>query len=315
MHKDLTVDKLAPLLPCYLQVTNALRFGMDDGRILGTRIKGQHLGCEKTLGLKAVSGNKKELFEVTDEAAFGNFMALDFLSQMSLNSVTVVIDGVMTVETLTIPAKLDAVTFDTVASCGDATTPCFWAGVQTGDGVRRGTIKGSYLTGGTVEIAEAEELGITEVTTIAEGSSDQELHFSFKLTKPIPSQTLLHFTVVKPQQGDTSETPKRVISLPRTVLVSFAIPGGPTIEDVTRPGNGNKLVVKGTNFNNVQPNTLEVRLRPPEGDEVVVQPDSVQSRELKLTIPGDPKPSDCWTVIVTVSGFPLPAEKAAPCKP
>lgn len=311
LNKQLTVDTLAPLLPCYLQVTNTLRFGMDKGRIRGSRIQDQHKGCEQKLGLEAVTGDDKVLFKVSNTTEFDKFMALDFLSQMSLNSVTVVIDGAMTVETMTIPAKIDAVTFDTVESCGDSTKPCFWAGLQTNDGVRRGTIKGSYLTGGTVEIAEANELGITEVKTIAEGSSDQELHFSFKLTKPIESQKTLHFTVVKPQQGDTSEIPKRVVSLPRTVLVGFAIPGGPTIESVTR--DGNKLTVTGTNFNNVPPNPLVVKLQPPEGEAVEVTPDSATSTELKLTIPGSPQPSDCWTVIVTVGGFP-PAKKS-PCDP
>jgi hypothetical protein len=106
-----------------------------------------------------------------------------------------------------------------------------------------------------------------------------------------------------------------VVSEPRPVPVSFAIPGGPTIESVTPDGDGKKLVVIGTNFNNVQPNTLEVKLRPAKGEEVVVKPDSITSTKLILTIPGTPKPTDCWTVIVTVSGFPRSAEKAAPCKP
>lgn len=314
INKDLKVDSLAPLLPCYLQITNALRFPMHKGRIIGSRIQDQHKGCEQKLGLEAVTDSDKVLFKVSNTAEFEKFMALDFLSQMSLNSVTVVVDGVMTVETMTIPAKLDAVTFDTVESCGDATNPCFWAGDQINDGVRRGTIRGSYLTGGEVEIAEAEDLEITDVKTIAEGSNDQELHFSFRLNKPIPSQTILHFTVVKPQQGDTSDIPRRVVSLPRQVLVSFPVPGGPTIENVTR--DGNKLTVTGTNFNNAPPNSpLVITLRPPEGEDVEVKPESgTTTTELKLTIPGNPKPTDCWTVIVTVGGFP-PAEKEAPCKP
>ncbi len=308
INTNLSVDTLAPLLPCYLQITHALKHGMDQHRrIRGFRIQNQTKGCEGKFGLKAVTHDakatedqKNAVFEVVNETNFDNFAALDFISQMSLNSVTVVVDGVMTVETLTIPAKLDAIIFDKDADCGDASQPCFWSDVLSAEGLRFGTIEGAYLTGGEVEILNANELGITEVKTITEGSSDQELNFSFKLTKPVPSQTILKVRVTKPQQGDT-DPPRRVVSLTRDVPISYSkVP--PTIKDAIR--DGKIVTVTGTGFAPLLPNfPIVVKLLTPDGEEVEATLDEVRDNQLKLTIQGDPKPADLFEVQVTVGPF------------
>ena len=46
----LTVDALAPLLPCYLQISNALRFGIKNNRIGRSKIENEKLSCEGKLG-------------------------------------------------------------------------------------------------------------------------------------------------------------------------------------------------------------------------------------------------------------------------
>ena len=312
LSKDGSVDKLAPLLPCYIQITDALKYGMDKGRILGSKIQNETSGCEAKFGLKAVPDNKKVLFEVVNPATFETtFAALDFISKMSLNSVTVVVDGVMTVETLTIPAKIDAVAFDIAENCGDAAKPCFWSDVLNQEGVRFGTIAGSYLTGGEIEILNANDLGITDVKTISDESSDQELHFSFKLTRPIESQKVLQIRVSKPQQGDT-QPPRRVVSLMRDVLVSYT-KAPPTITDATR--DGKSVTVKGTGFAPVPPNfPLVVKLSTLDGEEVEATLDEVRDNQLKLTITADPKPADRFNVEVTVGVFE-PVRRSVTNKP
>src|SRR5260221_13715685 len=104
-------------------------------------------------------------------------MALDFISHMSLNSVTVTVDGAMTIDTSSMAPKVESVKFDAVDKCGGDQTPCFWSDLAANTGTRTGTIIGSYLTGGTIEIEE-KDLGF-EPTTVHEGSSDQMLNFSF----------------------------------------------------------------------------------------------------------------------------------------
>jgi hypothetical protein len=77
----------------------------------------------------------------------------------------------------------------------------------------------------------------------------------------------------------------------------------PTIERVKREGN--KLTVTGTGFFNVPPTSpLVVKLLGPSDKEEEVKPDAVTSKELKLTIPGEVKPKDCWKVLVSVGSFP-----------
>ena len=275
-------------------------------RVRGFGIQNQTRGCEAKFGLEAVTHDakadedqKNAVFKVVNTDNFEKFAALDFISQMSLNSVTVVVDGVMTVETLTIAAQLNAVTFDKDADC-EASAPCFWTDVLSAEGLRFGTIEGAYLTGGEVEILNANELGITEVKTVSEGSSDQELHFSFKVTKPIPSQTILKVRVTKPQQGDT-DPPRRVISLTRDVPINFdKVP--PTIISATRVGKS--VTVMGTGFSELPPNFLRaVRLLDADGEEVEATLDEARDNRLKLTIQADPKPADRFTVEVTVGAF------------
>jgi len=313
INEDLDVKDLAKLLPCYLQITKALRFGVKDGRITGSKINDQLKGCDADLGLESVTDNKEVFFKVTDADKFKKFSALDFISQMSLNNVSVTVDGVMTVETVNIPAQLNAVVFDKVENC-EPDEPCFWTDPSLANGVRTGTIPGAYLTGGTVEIAEAAdaEFGIQDVKTIAEGSSDQRLRFSFKLNKGVAPQTL-HFTIAKPKLGSTSSPPERLVSLERLVPFGYTI-NAPTITSARREGN--KIIVKGTGFYDVPPtNPLTVEVFGPDEKEVEAKPDTTSGEQLiRILTVAPAKPKDCYRVVVTVGAFP-PAEGRACPKP
>ena len=290
----LTVDALAPLLPCYLQISNALRFGIKNNRIGRSKIENEKLSCEGKFGLTTQGIQDGALFRVSDETGFNKFLALDFISQMSLNSVTVTVDGIMTVNTSDLAPNLDAVVFDRATGCGDSNQLCFWTAPEGGNVERTGIISGAYLTGGVVVIEEANDLGITEVKTISDLSNDQELHFSFTMTKPILPGTVLHFRVSKPQSNPTTGGPARVNSLPLEVLVGTP----PAITNVKR--DGKTLTVTGSGFSDV---ALVVKLRSPLGVEEEVAPVSVNNDTLELTIPGEVRPTDCWTVIVSVGKF------------
>jgi hypothetical protein len=316
-----TVETLRPLLPCYLQITNALRYERNrvvEGKIQDRnkegKIQDMTSGCQGKFGLESVSDkdHPKALFKVSHADKFEQLLALDFISQMSLNSVSVTVDGVMTLETVNIPAQLNAVTFDTIVNCAPDQA-CYWTDVTLNDGVRTGTIEGAYLTGGTVDIAETSkaDFGIQEVTTIGEGSTDQRLRFSFKLKSGI-EPTTLHFTVGKPKQGSTTSPPERVISMERLVPIGFTL-NGPQIERAERKGTSTEIVVTGKNFNATPERPLTVTVLDKDGKEVPQDGSPViRSEKISIKITGDPKPADCFKVVVTVRDFPNAEKSTCP---
>ena len=292
MNPSMSVETLAPHLPCYLQMVNSIT----NRGLFRTRLATATERCEAEFGLTRTKQGDQEVLQISDEKKFKLFMAIDFISQMSLNTVTVTIDGVMTVETSTIPAKLDAVVFNRLPNCGDATQPCFWADVQAAGGVRSGRIEGSYLTGGAVEIENADGLGITDIIVDTANSTDQELRFSFKLNQPIAPQTL-RFIVSKAHPNAQPGDP-RLDSLPRDVPMGYTITTPPVASAVK--ATGNELTVTGSGFfdiPSIAPLTVEVTGK--DGKKVAPKIKSQTSTELKLTIE-NPKPDDCWTVKVLV---------------
>jgi hypothetical protein len=275
--------------PCYM----AVRHG---GR---TDLAFEH--CLNELGLDYKRDKKTQeiltprALEVVNREKFRLFMGLEFIGGVSLNRVTVTVDGVMSVDVTTTAGRIEDAEFDRVANCGDDSSPCFWANVGIANGTRTGTIKGAYLTGSTVKLAEAEALGIT-VKTLAEGSNDQGLRFSLTLTKLVPPQTKLHFSVTKPQQGAGENA--SLDSLPFQYLVDYS-PTAPLIQSLKREDG--KLTLKGNSFNGPD---LKVILRAPDGNDIEVAADSVtvnsDGTELSFTLPDAVKAAGCWRVQVSV---------------
>jgi hypothetical protein len=312
IDSSLSVDELRGSLPCYLHLAQSmgLESTANNETFASQMMQNADVTCRTQFGLteqtvKDKDNKDRKVLRVgTDgvsQKKFNSFLALNFISQMSLNTVSVTVDGVMSVDTTGIPAKIDALAFDKVANCDPEASPCFWADTTAGGGVRSGTINGSYLTGGSVEIAEADELEIKEVKTISEESSDQVVHFSFKLTKPIPNETMLHFIVTKPKAG-AAEPNAMIDSLPWEVLVHSPISGAQGVTGVEQKEN--KLTVKGREFYDTP---LVVKLHPPGagGNDITVDRSLVirKSRtELEVTIPPEADTPGCWTLTVTVGG-------------
>ncbi len=209
------------------------------------------------------------------------------IGKISLNSIRVVIDGIMTVETGAIPAKIDSVDFD-----DGNNNPALW----TTSGVKKGTIKGLYLTGGKLTIAEAAKLGITQIAMITDGSTDQALRFSFNISKPVPVGEKLTFVVSKTDSKDATKT---VDSMSYVFVISYPLEP-PTITDVTYADS--KITVKGTNFVDTTLNPLKVVLHPSSGgSDVTVKPATTSTpTEIDLDAPLALKDPGCWEVRVTV---------------
>lgn len=296
----LQINNLNKALPCYLSISENL-FDAD------TCI--EEYGLEMVMERHAAGDTDVPRLKFKQNATPKQrenadlFRALNFIDQVSLNRVRVTVDGVMTVDTTNVAAKIDDVRFDSVLNCGDDKAPCFWASAAANGGVRTGTLPGSYLTGGSVSIAEAGDLGITEVKTLADNSNDQTLRFSFKLTKPVPPDTPLHFVVSKVQPGAAGTSVRTVNSLPREYRVGYT-PVAPKVKLVTQDGtqDGAKLTVTGSDFLDAPPTyPLVVKLVSPGGEEVEVKPTiSGDGKTLTIALPDEVKDPGCWKVKVGV---------------
>jgi hypothetical protein len=307
--KNGVIDELRAALPCYVNVVQDARAPLGDTSLLGRMRRKATDDCITQFGLKWHNDDRAtgEL-EFKDKTAdcsqtptntqcrqFATFMALDYLSSASLNSVNITIDGTMTVDTAVIPAKLDDVAFDKVENCGDEHEACFWS-ASVGGGVRTGTITGSYLTGGVVEIAGAKDLGITEVSAVSDGSDDQHLRFTFKLTKGVDPRTL-NFKVTKPKPG----TNAKLESNGRDYPVHYPPPTGaiPAVTKVEQKSN--ELTVTGRNFFGLPQYPLVVKLSNAGGDTVTLDSSKLTVKsdtEIELDIPTDAKTPGCWQLVV-----------------
>lgn len=317
LDSSLSVDELREALPCYLRATRgslAVPAVGDDNSFAAVMNRNAAATCRDKFGLNLVTkkSNAKDAdtnanktnteaseiktLEVIDQNNFRKLLVLDFISQMSLNNVSVTVDGVMTLDTTAIAAKIDAVAFDKVADCDGEKSPCFWS-PAAGGGVRTGTISGSYLTGGSLNIAEADGLKIEDVQAIYEGSSDQQLRFSFKLTQGVPTGSLT-FKVNKSKP--VTNTPLE--SQPFVVPVGYD-PPHPAVTKVEKKDD-TTLTVTGEQFYNTPTYPLVFMLHPPSGDDVEVKSSSVtvkSEKELEVKIPSEANTVGCWTLTVKVA--------------
>ena len=191
-------EKLGKLLPCYLRLKS------ENSPIDGKSPKSP----ADELNDKVIKTCRSQL---KDEGNKNTLVLLDMISRMSLNTVRVVIDGVMSVETTTLPAKIESVEFD-----GEKANANFWTDIQT---AKLGTIKGAYLTGGVPKIQDADKLGITEVKAITAGSTDETLMFSLKLETKLPEGTDTLTFVVEKTTKDKNGVETAIDSTPYTYPV------------------------------------------------------------------------------------------------
>ncbi len=306
----LTFEKLKKGLPCYMKVRHpdAERIGFDE--------------CLADLGLEKYQDqttNQQKIRAIVkrDEAdkvvkgadgkpqvdpGFATFIALEFIGNVSLNRVSVTVDGVMTVEVNSIAGRIDEVVIDNVADCGDAGLECLWTNVSAGGGVRKGVIRGAYLKDAQLKLAEADALTITDLKKIEEESTDNELRFSFKLNAPVRNQKKLHFTVTKPAavaggKALESNTWEYVVAyFPSATAINSVI-----VDNVPAP---TKLTVKGKGF---KATPLIVSLIPQFGDSVTVTPTAStlteSTFEVALPTGANKLHAGCWQVQVTAGGI------------
>ena len=283
---DLEVTDLRRTLPCYM----TLNHPKDPGYVpclndFGLETVKDPKTNEDTLRVKVrrdatghefKDANNRPIPDPTELKKFRTLMILKFIAGVSLNRVTVTIDGVMAIDVNTIAARIDEVDMDKSADCGDAGSECFWTDVGADGGVRKGVIRGAYLNGGDIAIADKASLHIDELKKIDEGSTDNELHFSFKLTAPIANQAKLHFTVTKPApSADTKPLESNSFDLvasysPTAIMIGSATASPATLSSATL--SEGKITVTVTRANSV---AVTFNLHPDSGEDVPVPKASV----------------------------------------
>jgi len=311
IDKDLDRDELAKAMPCYVRIAREIDYKAVAGDVLREELNRNAInGCLNVFGLTKPDANGKidligaSTGSVSEETKnkFANFLALDFITHMSLNNVSVTVDGVMTLDTSSMAPKLESLKFDS-ADCGDDRRPCFWSDLASDTGTRTGTILGSYLTGGTIEIAEATDLGLTDVITVPEGSSDQLLNFSFKLTKPVPTGKKIYFKVTKPVAGVAALNAEALESRQLEYVVN-----GPVITEIQFNQTTSILTLNGEGFG-AAPSTLAIKLHPPSGADLDLKPLVDSSSTDKLLVFRIPAASlttaGCWKVQVSIGTQPV----------
>ena len=301
------LSEMRKRLPCYLRVmkhAQEVRANPEDTSVLGQIYQSGAEDCLAEFGLvERPSGkgeNAHKVIELNPDVPDARkrlraFLALDYIAQVSLNNVGVTVDGAMTVDTTAIPARLTDVALDPDDDCGPD-QECFWSVPEGGTVVRTGTVEGAYLTGGTVAIAEGNALGITDVKAVSEGSSDQSLKFSFKMTKSIPPEKRLTFRVTKPKAGSSTTIDSQPFVLP----VGFTT-GQPVFTEAAYDEETGKLTLSGSGFT---PNATRVELVTPLGGTAPkVTPDAESTEmSLLLDIPAGSRAPGCWEARVTVNG-------------
>jgi hypothetical protein len=327
IDSKLDLDDLARAMPCYVRIVRETDFGANaaKGSLREQVSKAGIDTCLHRFGLTRDTDGKIDLMGApnciseTTEKAFGNFLALDFISHMSLNSITVTVDGAMTVDTSSLVPKIDSVKFDSVDPCGSDEMPCFWSDLTVQSGTRTGAILGSYLTNGTIEIVDAKEkdLGLTELKTVPEGSSDQVLNFSFKLTKPIPAGTTIHFKVTKPVMGvaalSTNSLESKLLEYVVLAKDQITVSVSQFVETTPPPTPPTWTLTLTSEAFATAPSTMTFNLHPPSGadvpllvDSTVVDPKSKNVTAFVFKIQTSKlTPFGCWKVVVSIDKEPV----------
>ena len=240
-------DELKLALPCYF----AYRLGLEDAeskakaRVAASdqdraKMEKEQKELESLLQLHPwISKLKTDLEDDPTCSTIlipANVRALDTLGAVSLNHVRVVVDGVMSVATNAIPANIANVAFD-----GEKTNSSLWMASADSSATLEGTITGTYLTDSTPTVTNAQDLGISDVAPVSDGSSDTSLRFSLKLSKTIPDQKELTFVLKKKSAPDSTPYVYKVQYIPSTKAVITKISFEKEDADPTLWTEGGKL--------------------------------------------------------------------------
>jgi hypothetical protein len=218
-----------------------------DSEVLTMLMSGCSTKPDGIAACKALSPADSNDAVVQAKAAQAEKMTL-LMSSLSLNSVDVVVGGLMTVDVGAVPASVQRVTFDSPDSIAFANS-CT---------VQSGAIEGQFLTGGTPSLTAVDLPSdlpaaysafkgkkvadfLDSITVDSDKSNDLSLAFNLQLKNPIPPKSTLHFTVSKTTAAG-SNTAQTLKSADITYTVSDYTPAKtPTFSSASSCTDQSKL--------------------------------------------------------------------------
>jgi hypothetical protein len=195
-------------------------------------IKVEHLFQEFQQAVTAAAGAAAASLPANKLSIQSSCLLQDVLNRLTLNTIRAVVGGEMSVDVDSVPGAIQGATFD-------GTDP---AAIFAVAGDKTGTLSGLYLSGAQVQVANVTG---AKVATVSDGSTATSLKFKLTLTSPIPSGTVIHFTVTKAKKDGTTLTSGEYL-----YTVNYTV-SPPRIDDVkaTTDDTGTTTVtVTGSNF-------------------------------------------------------------------
>lgn len=178
--------KMAPqILPILVPLVKSIeRSNLTDDAAKAEIVQALLMNCSAAEATKGQSTNADNSSPGTPDGC----RIQSLINEISLNSIRLVIGGVMSVNVASVPASIFEVDFDDDG-----------LDIWSKPGVTTGVIWGAYLSGGNPAIVDDQGQAIDGVTIkgVAKGSDDRQLHFEMTLTKCIPTSTKVRFQVTK----------------------------------------------------------------------------------------------------------------------
>jgi hypothetical protein len=166
--------------------------------LMDQAVRGQMIGI-----LQRLLGPAQVRKDDSVEALLSNSKIKGLLDGISLNKIRVKVDGTLSVDVDTVPARIDSVAFDNPAAPWDGTHPI------------TGVLQGSLLSNGKPVIDEANQYGITAQANPGQASSNQ-LPFTLRLSRAVPIGAVLHFHVTKAKNPATIDSARMPVTVPAT---------------------------------------------------------------------------------------------------
>lgn len=232
---------------------------------------------------RSATGNA--MLAVKDVSSDADRSALKkIIDHLNLNSVDIIVRGVMSVDIDSVPASIQSVNFD-----GDDAQRIF---LEAGNKTFK--ITGSYLTNGVVHIREAETYALTEISSALEGSNDRELNIRLRLGKPIPSGKELNIFVSKKKKDGT------ILNSADYVLKVAYIVSAPNITKISLSKDNKEITAEGDRFYGYAGSDLRISLvssSTASSRIITATPLDLSSKSFMLDVPSDLAPGK-WAVQV-----------------
>jgi hypothetical protein len=175
------------------------------------------------------------------------------MAALSLNSVHVVVRGIMTVDVNSVPCTIDKVSFDKEKDSATWTVPKPAEGKEPKPNQLTGTIEGKFLAGCTPQIVDISVSGVKDaklsdyvadnsLEAVTAKATDSSLPFKLELKASLKDGSVLTFQVSRKSKDVDSDSAAKTESNKFPYTVNTGTPSAPAISDLTMDNQETKDV-------------------------------------------------------------------------